>query len=143
MERTGIKMIKDFIFETELAVRLTDISYGNYVGDDAFVSLIHEARVRFLENFGFAKPDIAGKALVVSDLAVSYKSQSFYGDKLKFEIGAGEFNKYGCAIFYKVTNTKTGNLVILAKTGIVFFDFAQNKVTTPPETFSSRFSPAV
>lgn len=141
MERTGIKMIKDFIFETEVAVRLTDINYGNYVGDDAFVSLIHEARVRFLENFGFSKPDIAGKALVVSDLTVSYKSQSFYGDKLKFEMGAGNFTKYGCDIFYRVTNTKTGNLVILAKTGIVFFDFTQNKVTTPPEAFSFQFAP--
>ncbi|MBC2703966.1 MAG: thioesterase family protein [Desulfobacula sp.] len=135
-------MIEDFIFETELAVRLTDISYGNHVGDDAFVSLIHEARVRFLEKFGFPKPDISGKALVISDLAVSYKSQSVYGDKLKFEMGAGNFTKYGCDIFYRVTNTETGNLVILAKTGIVFFDFAQNKITTPPEAFSFQFAPA-
>ncbi|WP_299978750.1 thioesterase family protein [Desulfobacula sp.] len=142
MERTEIKMIEDFIFETELAVRLTDINYGNHVGDDAFVSLIHEARVRFLKSFGFSKSDIAGKALVISDLAVSYKSQSFYGDKLKFEIGAGGFNKYGCDIFYKVTNIKTGDVVILAKTGIVFFDFTKNKITTPPEAFSSQFSPA-
>jgi len=140
MEQTKIKMIEDFIFETELAVRLTDINYGNHVGDDAFVSLIHEARVMFLKNFGFSKPDIAGKALVISDLSVSYKSQSFYGDNLKFEIGAGNFNKYGCDLFYRVTNTKTGNLVILAKTGIVFFDFTKNKITTPPEPFSSRFS---
>ncbi|MBU8848479.1 MAG: thioesterase family protein [Desulfobacterales bacterium] len=135
-------MIEDFIFETELAIRFTDINYGNHVGDDAFVSLIHEARVRFLKKFGFAKPDIAGKALVISDLAVSYKSQSFYGDKLKFEMGADNFYKYGCDIFYRVTNTKNGNLVLLAKTGIVFFDFTENKVTTPPETFSSQFSPA-
>ena len=139
MARIEIKMIEDFVFETELAVRITNINYANHVGNDAFVSLINEARVRFLENFGFSEADIGGKALIVSDLAVSYKSLSFYGDKLKFEIGTGDFNKYGCDIFYRVTNTKTGNLVILAKTGIIFFDVAENKVTTTPKAFLSHF----
>jgi len=139
MARIEIEMIEDFVFETELAVRITDINYANHVGNDAFVSLIHEARVNFLENYGFSEADIDGKALIISDLAVSYKSQSFYGDKLKFEVGVGDFNKYGCDIFYRVTNTKNNDLVLLAKTGIVFFDFARNKVTNPPEAFLSNF----
>jgi len=139
MARIEIEMIEDFIFKTELAVRISDLNYTNHVGNDAFVSIIHEARVKFLENFGFSETDVDGKGLIVSDLAVSYKSLSFYGDNLKFEIGAGDFNKYGCDIFYRVTNTKTNNLILLAKTGIVFFDYAENKITATPEAFSSHF----
>jgi len=139
MARIEINMTEKFAFETELAVRITDINYGNHVGADAFASLIHEARVRFLENFGFSETDIDGTVLMISDLAVVYKSQSFYGDRLKFEIGVGEFSKYGCDIFYRVTHTQKGNLVILAKTGIVFFDIAKNKITHTPEAFSSLF----
>ncbi|MCD4720949.1 MAG: thioesterase family protein [Desulfobacula sp.] len=132
-------MIENLVFATELAIRISDLNYADHVGNDAFVSLIHEARVRFLKNFGFSEPDVDGKGLIVADLAVSYKSLSFYGDKLKFEIGAGDFNKYGCDIFYRVTNIKTGNLVLLAKTGIVFFDYAENKIAITPEAFSSHF----
>ena len=58
---------------------------------------------------------------------------------LKFEIGAGEFNTYGCDLFYRVTNTKTGTLVVLAKTGIVFFDHVQKKLVKTPGAFSSHF----
>ncbi|CCK78698.1 uncharacterized protein related to thioesterase [Desulfobacula toluolica Tol2] len=133
-------MIKKFVFETEIAIRISNLNYGNHVGHDALISLMHEARVRFLCRFGFSETDIDGKGLILADLAVSYKSQSFYGDKLKFEIGTGDFNKYGCDIFYRATNAKTGNLVLLAKTGIVFIDRTQNKVTTIPEAFLSQFS---
>ncbi len=139
MARIEIEMIDNFVFVTELEVRMTDINSANHVGHDAFVSLINEARVRFLEYLGFPVKGVEKKGLIIADLAVSYKSQSFYKDRLKFEIGAGDFNKYGCDIFYRVTNIKTDDLVILAKTGIVFFDYSKNKVTNIPETFISHF----
>jgi len=135
MARIEIEMIEKFIFETQIKIRVTEINSAHHVGNDAFISLINEARVRFLLNFGFSEQDIEGKSLLISDLAVVYKSQSFYGDELKFEIGAGEFNKYGCDIFYRVTNIKTDNLVILAKNGIVFFDYIKNKITKTPDAF--------
>ena len=139
MARIEIEMIDNFVFVTELEVRTTDINPANHVGHDAFVSLIHEARVRFLEYLGFPFAGVEKKGLLIADLSVSYKSQSFYKDRLKFEIGAGDFNKYGCDIFYRVTNIKTGDLVVLAKTGIVFFDYSKNKITNIPEAFVSHF----
>ncbi len=135
MARIKIDMTGQFTFETELSIRITDINYGNHVGHDSFISLLHEARLRFLRNIGFSEANIDGKALIISDLAVSYESQVFYGGKLKFEIGADEFNKYGCDIFYRVSNTKSGELVLLAKTGIVFFDYIREKITTMPDKF--------
>ena len=140
MARIEIEMIDKFVFVTELEVRMSDISLANHVGNDAFVSLINEARVRFMAHLGFPAPGGEKKGLILADLAVLYKSQAFYKDRLKFEIGAGDFNKYGCDIFYRVTNVNTGNLVVLAKTGVVFFNYAQNKVTPIPEAFVSHFS---
>ncbi len=135
MARITIDITGKFTFETTIVIKISDINYGNHVGHDAFVSLLHEARIRFLKKFGFSEAAISGKALIVSDLAVTYKSQAFYGDKLKFEVGAGEFNKYGCDMFYRVSNVETGQLILLAKTGIVFFDYIMNKITTMPENF--------
>ncbi len=135
MARIAIDITGKLIFETTIVIKISDINYGNHVGHDAFISLLHEARIRFLKSLGFSEANISGKALIVSDLAVSYKSQAFYGDKLKFEVGAGDFNKYGCDIFYKVSNTETDELILQAKTGIVFFDYKMNKIITMPENF--------
>jgi acyl-CoA thioester hydrolase len=139
MARIEIEMIDNFVFVTELKVRMTDINSANHLGHDAFVSLMNEARVQFLEYLGFPIPGVEETGLIIADLAVSYKAQSFYKDRLKFEIGAGDFNKYGCDIFYRVTTTKTDDLVALAKTGVVFFDYSKNKVTNIPEAFVSYF----
>jgi len=102
MARIEIEMIDNFVFVTELKVRMTDINLANHLGHDAFVSLMNEVRVQFLDYLGFPIPGVEEKGLIIADLAVSYKSQSFYKDRLKFEIGAGDFNKYGCDIFYRV-----------------------------------------
>ena len=40
MARIEIEMTEDFVFETELAVRISDLNYTNHVGNDAFVSII-------------------------------------------------------------------------------------------------------
>jgi acyl-CoA thioester hydrolase len=139
MARIEIEMIDNFVFATELKVRMADINSANHLGHDAFVSLMNEARVQFLETLSFPIPGVGEKGLIIADLAVSYKSQSFYKDRLKFEIGAGDFNQYGCDIFYRVTNIKIDELVALAKTGVVFFDYSKNKVTNIPEAFVSHF----
>ncbi len=139
MARLEIKMVDSFLFETELTIRTTDINLANHVGNDTFVSLMQEARIRFFKHLGYVEWDIEGKAIIISDLAVMYKSQSYYEDRLKFKIGLGDFNKYGCDIFYQVTNSETKTLILQAKTGIVFFDYTENKVSTIPEGFKSHF----
>ncbi len=140
MARIEIKMVDVFLFETELTIRTADINFANHVGNDTFVSLMQEARTRFFMDLGYSDLDVEGKGTIISDLAVVYKSQSFYGERLKFELGVGDFNKYGCDIFYRVTNAENQKLVLEAKTGIIFFDYEKNKVTTIPAGFMSHFT---
>lgn len=138
MARVQIDMPKTYIFKTELDVRIADINYGNHLGHDAVISLLHEARVRFVNSLGYTEIDIEGKAIVVSDLAVVYKSQSFHRDRLIIEITAGDYNKYGCDIFYRVANANSKAQVLDAKTGLVFFDYSAGKVCRIPEPFISK-----
>ena len=139
MARVEIKMTDHFLFETELTIKKTDINFANHVGNDTFVSMMQEARIRFFMHLGYQNLDIEGKGIVISDLAVIYKSQAYYGDRLRFEIGVGDFHKYGCDIFYKLTNTGTNTLVVEAKTGILFFDYSKNRVSKIPKGFKSHF----
>jgi acyl-CoA thioesterase FadM len=140
MARITLTLPDTCAYATELTVRIQDINYGNHVGNDAFVSLLHEARIRYFSHLGYSETDIEGCAIVISDLAVVYKAQARHGDRLNIEMAAGEFNKYGCDIFYRVTRVPDNTLVLEAKTGIVFFNYHENSVIRMPEKFARAAS---
>jgi acyl-CoA thioesterase FadM len=139
--RVKLLLPEAFTFKTVLDVRVTEINYGNHVGNDSMVSLLHEARLRFLRNLGFGEFNIAGLGLMVTDLMVEFKSESFVGENLQFEVGVADFNKYGCDFIYRVTCADEGRLVTLAKTGIVFFDYDDRKIARMPKKFTDVVMP--
>ena len=135
MGRIRIQLPQKFPFHTDLGIRISDINYGNHLGNDAVLRLLHEARVRYLQQYGFTETDICGVGLMIADAAVVYKSQGYYGDPLRIEITTAEPGRYGCDLYYRITNQATGKEVARAKTGIVFFDYASNKLAELPEEF--------
>ncbi len=127
------------IFSTKIAVRITDINYGNHVGNDALISILHEARMQWLASLNYTELSIENAALIMADLAVEYKAESFYGDVLLIDIAIGEISKVSFEIFYEIT-THRNNIKLLiakAKTGMVCFDYELKKVTNIPEKFLS------
>jgi acyl-CoA thioesterase FadM len=110
------------VFVHELEVRVGDLNYGRHLGHDALISLLHQARVRFLASRGASELDTDGLGMVVADLAVRYRAEAFLGDRLRVEIGIGERSAKSCDLHYRVTNLTTERLVAEAKTGVVFVD---------------------
>jgi acyl-CoA thioester hydrolase len=134
MARIEISLPSEFLFSTELKVRVTDLNYGNHVGNDSILGLIHEARMEFYRKLGF-KNELSFEGpvgQVISDAAIVYKAEAFYGDVLVCEIAAADFNKYGFDLLYRLTNKENGKEVARAKTGIVCFDYDKRKVATAP-----------
>ena len=140
MPRAKIDFPEKFHFETIIKIRITDLNYGDHVGSDNMVSLIHEARVEFFTSLGYSEMNIEDSRILISDLVVLYNAEVFYGDVLRFEISVGEFNKYGCDIYYRITDLKNQKLIAAAKTGIVFKNKKTEKLSNPPEKFISLFS---
>jgi acyl-CoA thioesterase FadM len=141
MGRIQIKLPKQFAFHTDIRVRISDINYGNHLGNDAVLRLIHEARVRFLGQYGFSELDIGGFGLILTDAAIVYKSQGFYGDPLRIAVTAAEPSRYGCDFYYCITNRATGKEVARAKTGVVLFDYADDKMAPLPDEFRRIIPP--
>jgi acyl-CoA thioesterase FadM len=125
-------------FRTELTIRITDINYGGHLGNSNVLALIHEARVRFLKSFGYSEIDVEGFGTIMLDSVVIYKAQAFAGDVLQIEVAAGDFSRLGCDIFYRITKKEGGAEVVLAKTGIAVFDYANQKRVSPPEAFVKK-----
>jgi acyl-CoA thioesterase FadM len=142
MARVRLDLPSHFIFQTDIAVRISDINYGSHLGNDAVLSLIHEARVRFLLSQGWSELDIDGFGLIITDAVIVYKSQGYHGDVLRVALSVGDFGKYGCDFYYRLTQTPEGREIARAKTGIVFYDYAAGKIVPMPAAFRNRFPEA-
>ena len=140
MARIELNLPDNFAFSTDVRVRISDINYGNHLGNDALLSLVHEARLQFLQSRGFSEVDIDGCGLILTDAVIVYKSQGFHGDLLTIFAAVDDFNKYGCDFFFKVIQKNLGKEVARAKTGIVFFDYNRQKMMPVPASFLNAFS---
>lgn len=135
MARIKVEQPDHFTFTTNIPVRITDLNYGNHVGNDTILSMIHEARVQFLKHHGYGELQLAGTALIMSDVAIEFKSELFYGDTVRVSVAAGDFTKVAFDLYYKLEKASgdTQRLVAIAKTGMVCYDYNKKKVTIVPE----------
>ncbi|MYM36014.1 thioesterase [Duganella sp. FT50W] len=128
-----------FIFSTQLTVRVTDINGANHLGNDSMISMISEARARFLFEYGLQETGTDGLGIIVTDLATTYKAEAHARDQLIFEVGVMDFNQYGGDIVFRITRPRDGTLVALAKYGFVFFNYHRREVTPMPPEFLAKF----
>ena len=142
MARIKLLIPEQKIFSTEIAVRITDLNYGNHVGNDALVRILHEARVQWLTSKNYTELNIEGASLIMADLAVEYKGESFYGDLLIIEIAVGEISKAGFELYYIIHVNRNANNILIAKakTGMVCFNYEEKKVREIPEKFAQLLS---
>jgi acyl-CoA thioesterase FadM len=127
-----------FCYTTQLTVRSTDINGANHLGNDSMVSMISEARARFLFEFG-APEEAAATSIIVTDLATVYRAEARARDRLQFEVGVMDFNQYGGDIIFRITRLQDGALIALAKYGFVFFDYQNSRVMPMPDDFRAKF----
>ena len=134
MARIKLNSPLQFIFQTRLSVRITDINYGGHAGNDAILGMVHEARMQFLVQAGYSEMNVSGAAIIMRDVAIEFKQEAFYGDTLLVSVVANDFTRVGfdiCYRFEKLLPEKV-TLVALAKTGMVCFDYAQKKILALP-----------
>jgi acyl-CoA thioesterase FadM len=128
-----------FYYSTPLTVRVTDINAANHLGNDSMISMISEARARFLFEFGVAETERDGTGIIVTDLATTYRAEAHSRDQLLFEVGVMDFNKYGGDITFRVTRPQDKKLIAMAKSGFVFFNYKTSQVVAMPEDFRAKF----
>jgi acyl-CoA thioester hydrolase len=137
MEKIKIEFPRGFAFSTCISVRVTDLNYGAHLGNDAMLSIIHEARVQYLLWLGCkSEADIGdGRGIIMRDVAIQYRSEVHYAQVLEISVVAVSTGDFSFDIYYKVYNTSTGKEAARAKTGIVCFDYVAKKPAEVPATF--------
>lgn len=134
MARIKIDLPAHIQFQTTITVRVNDLNYGGHVGNDTILTIMHEGRLRFLRSMGF-KDELSlenNVGIIITDAAIVYKAESFYGDQLVVEISTDDFSKYGFDMYYKITHEESGKEVARGKTGIVCMDYKERKIANIP-----------
>jgi acyl-CoA thioester hydrolase len=141
MSRVKLILPDQFNFFTTIPVRITDINYGNHLGNDAVLSFIHEARVQFLKSYNLEELKFEDVGLIMSDAAIEFKNEAFYGDQLKIYVAASNASKVSFDIFYKmvVETIEVEKNIAFAKTGMICYDYALKKVVPLPASANKIF----
>ena len=139
MARIKIDLPGHFFFETEIHVRISDINYGGHLGNDAILTIAHEARIRFLADLGYSEKNIENMSIILSDAAIVFRSEGFYGDVLLINMAIGDFSSRGFELIYRMSRKEDGEEIARVKTGQVFFNYKTKKIANVPEAFRQKF----
>ncbi|MES2019573.1 MAG: thioesterase family protein [Pseudomonadota bacterium] len=130
---------EQYYYSTLLTVRVTDINGANHLGNDSMISMISEARARFLYEFGVRETEGDGTGIIITDLATTYRAEAHARDQLLFEVGVMDFNKYGGDITFRVSRPGDKTLIAMAKSGFVFYNYKRSEVVAMADDFRAKF----
>ncbi|MFK7161768.1 thioesterase family protein [Marinospirillum sp. MEB164] len=136
MARIKLDFPEPVIFQTQIGLRISDINYGQHLGHDTLVSLLHEGRCQWLAQAGYTEINLDGCGLVVAELAVNYRAEGFYPQELTLELSLGELSSKGAEVYHRLSNAQ-GDLLAIAKVGLVFFDYQTRRPVAVPAGFLS------
>jgi acyl-CoA thioesterase FadM len=75
----------------------------------------------------------------MSDVAIEFKSELFYGDSITAHVVADEFTAVAFDIYYKLEKTRPESTVVaIAKTGMVCYDYSKKKIIAVPREVKAK-----
>ncbi len=134
MNRIKIQLPDHLSFITTIPIRITDINYGNHVGNQVFFELIHEARVRFLKQFNYGELSFEGVGLIMADAAVEFNAEVLYGDNMEIAVGISDIATSSFNLYYLLIVIRNEKRIkaAKAKTGMICYSYADKKIVTIP-----------
>lgn len=117
-------------------VRVGDINYGGHMGNDKALLLFHDARIRFLESFGFSESNIGDDTgIIMRDAHVVFRKEVFLHDELLADIAVSDVSSTSFNLEYKIRRISDETVVMTGATGIIAFDYEKRKVVRLPDVF--------
>jgi acyl-CoA thioester hydrolase len=135
MPKTKLSVKPGYSFQYDTYLKIRDINYANHLSNDAVVSLINEARIDMFNKIGCAEFALGdpNTGIVIADLVVNYKKQGYLGDEISIHSDIDEIEQKGFRIFYEIQ--RGDELMVLAETGVVVYDYQAEKIATVPKVF--------
>lgn len=146
MGRVKIKFpAENPVFTCFVPVRISDINYGNHLGNDSVLSIIHEARMQYLAQWKYTELNAGGNSLIMADVMIAYKGEAFYGEVLNIQIFVENVTDYSFDLLYRISTIRNNREqdIAQAKTGMVCFDYHTRKIAVMTDDLKYRLTAIV
>ena len=129
-------------FSTNIDVRIGDINYGGHLGNDKYLLIFQDARLRYLKQFGYSEVSIGDDTgLIMSQAHINYKAEAFWEDELTVFTRISKIERIKFMFEYLIVNMQKQETVIATGfTEMVSFDYNKRKIRKLPDEFIKRIN---
>jgi acyl-CoA thioester hydrolase len=137
--RIKLEIPEKILFCCKIILRIDDMNYGNHMGNERILVLAHESRVQFLKSLDCSEFDLFGASIIQADAAITYKSEGQTGDVIICNISIENVGRSSFEMYYHFFNETSQQSLAVCKTGMVFYDYSNQKVCATPVAFEQLF----
>ena len=126
---------------TELQVKITDINYGNHMGNDKALLFFQDARIQFLRLFGYDEHSIGSNSgIIIGEAHVYFKKEVFLYDVLSATVSIEDIKQKSFVMKYSFQRKNDAVCVFEGSTLIYAFDYLTRRACLLPEAFKKTIS---
>lgn len=133
----GVKKMQDLkkLYKTDILIQVSDINYGGHLGNDRFLTLAQEARVRFFKFHGWSEKNLANTemGIIVTEADIKFLKEGFLGQTIEVTLYLGKTSKCSFELFYELKIKDTGDKLGEIRTKQAFFNYETRKIGACPE----------
>jgi len=126
------------LHSVSLDVRVTDLNYGNHLGNDAVLGYLHQGRASLLDAFGWREADVGGVGLIMRSCQIDFLAEGFLFDELRLDVGLTMMGRARCQFAYRLVRLAGAVVIATATTEMAFFDYETRKAARAPIQFVQR-----
>ena len=132
-------MKNQYNFFTDIEIRISDINYGGHLSNDRYLTLFHDARIQYLNQFGLTELNLGKKiGIIMRESHINYKAEVFLGDILNVGVRIKEIGPIKFLIEYLIKRKKDGRIVATGYTQMAGFDYKMKKTAKLPLNFKNK-----
>lgn len=138
MARIQITLPDSFTFSTNVPLYTHHINWAGHLDNALLLTVVSEARVRYFKSMGYSEANVEGHGIIITDAAVQYLAEGFYGDVMRVDMAFVEPNKYGGDLVWRMACQADGREIARGKTGFILFDYSCKKPALLPVAFLKK-----
>lgn len=132
--------MNEFKFSTVIEVHIGDVNYGGHMGNDKYLSIFQEARLRYLNQFDFSEMNIGDEtSLIMTSAHIDFKAEVFWGERLRVFSRISDLK--GVKFVMEYLMFREDDLSAMVASGyakMAGFDYLGRKIKKLPEEFIQK-----
>jgi acyl-CoA thioester hydrolase len=117
---------------TTVKIRFCETDALGHVNNTSYFIYLEEARIRLFEELGYGS-DVKEWHFILASTKCDFVNQAFFGQTLKIETNVSKIGNKSFQIVHRILDEKTGTLIALGDSTIVYFNFITQKSEPIPD----------